>query len=505
MSTASALILTLALAANSDVVLLDFSAQWCGPCRVMEPAVERLVTAGYPVRKIDVDRNAKTASRFRVTNVPCFVMLVNGQEVDRVTGAVSYDRLLQMYGKARVRPIQVATGNARSAASDRPLASRGSTAGTHGKLVRAQSPDGPSEPDRQPPSSSFSSTARHAQTTRHTTNAPPAGIDPSAVRAAFQATVRLKVEDPQGSGFGTGTIIDSHGDEALVVTCGHLFRESAGKGVIHVDLFSNGQPRTVPGQLISYDLERDIALVSITPGQAVVPVKVAASGRGIARNVPVFSIGCDKGAAPSVRESQVTAIDRYLGPPNIEVAGQPIDGRSGGGLFSADGRLIGICNAADPADDEGIYAGLPTIHWELDRIGQRRIYASTAPAAGAPGMVAQASAAATAPRQPSAAQASPPTMPDRMVVPTVASQVSHTAPPIDRMDPDTEVICIIRSRNDPQGQQRLLVLDHPSADLLNRLRLESQPGAPAASIARQPAAPQRRSSQPVIRAQSADR
>ena len=44
------------------------------------------------------------------------------------------------------------------------------------------------------------------------------------------ATVRLRVEDAQGRSFGTGTIIDARSGEALVITCGHLFRESKGKG-----------------------------------------------------------------------------------------------------------------------------------------------------------------------------------------------------------------------------------------------------------------------------------
>jgi hypothetical protein len=318
------------------------------------------------------------------------------------------------------------------------------------------------------------------------------------VQTALQATVRLRVEDPRGHGFGTGTIIDIHRGEALVVTCGHLFRESAGKGSIQVDIFRDGQPRTLPGRLISYDLKRDIAMLSFAPGQPISPVKVASSGLGIARGVAVFSIGCDKGQRPSVRESRVTAIDRYLGPPNIEVAGQPVDGRSGGGLFSVDGRLIGICNAADPADNEGIYAGLPTIHWELDRIHQRRIY--EAPARP---LLAQADRSRTSmvPFPPSTA---PPIMSDRMVVPAVAGQIHRSSVPMNSRGSDTEVICIIRSRNDPLGNQRMLVLDNPSADLLDRLHQASRAGVTAA-LAGQRAAPRRPDPNPVIRAQSADR
>src|SRR5207248_11561214 len=46
---------------------------------------------------------------------------------------------------------------------------------------------------------------------------------------------------------------------------------------------------------------------------------------------------------------------------NVQVAGQPVVGRSGGGLFSADGMVIGVCNAAEPVDREGLFAALGSI------------------------------------------------------------------------------------------------------------------------------------------------
>jgi thiol-disulfide isomerase/thioredoxin len=493
MSTASALLLTLAFAANGDTVLLEFTSEWCGSCRVMEPTIDRLVSAGYPVRKIDVDRSRQTAARFRIDGVPCFVMLVDGREVDRVSGSVSHDRLIQMYEMAR-NPVP------------NPRASPTRSFARHNDVVRAQSPD---RELAAVPHVGQSAVATAVTFGAHPSRLPAARSMPgssshrthfTAVHSAFQATVRLRVEDPLGHGYGSGTIIDVHGTEALVVTCGHLFRESAGKGKIEVDIFQNGQPRTVPGQLISYDLKRDIAMVSISPGRPISSARVAASGQGLARGVAVFSVGCDKGQRPSVRESRITAIDRYLGPPNIEVAGQPVDGRSGGGLFSSDGRLIGICNAADPADNEGIYAGLPTIHWELDRINQRRIYQP----AREP-LPRQAGPAPASVVQPLAPHTAPPSMPNRMVVPTVAGQIQGHSVPLDSLGSDTEVICIIRSRHDPQGNQRLLVLDNPSADLLDRLRQASRAGVAAASLARHREAPRRTGFDPVIRAQSADR
>jgi hypothetical protein len=208
--------------------------------------------------------------------------------------------------------------------------------------------------------------------------------------------------------------------------------------------------------------------------------------------------------------SQIAAIDKYVGPPNIEVIGHPVDGRSGGGLFAADtGHLIGVCNMADPADDEGIYAALATIHWELDRIGLRQIYQSRADVlAGDRRQTAEP-----------AREAAPPAMPTSMpaTVPVQApSAASVAGADLVTTAPGTpEIICIIRQ----DGQQQLLVLERPSPDLLQLLSQESRSAGRPTELALQPrqgspspaAWPrQRMTSEPAgssqeYRAQSADR
>ena len=80
------------------------------------------------------------------------------------------------------------------------------------------------------------------------------------------ATVRLSIADAQGKSTGTGTIIDARQGKALVLTCGHLFRESKGQGVVDVTLFRNGQAGAEPvgsaqAQVIDYDLDRDLGVV----------------------------------------------------------------------------------------------------------------------------------------------------------------------------------------------------------------------------------------------------
>ena len=52
-----ACLLAAALAGNSDTVLLSFTADWCGHCRLMQPTVQRLLDAGYPIREVNIDQN----------------------------------------------------------------------------------------------------------------------------------------------------------------------------------------------------------------------------------------------------------------------------------------------------------------------------------------------------------------------------------------------------------------------------------------------------------------
>src|SRR3990172_9460405 len=75
---------------------------------------------------------------------------------------------------------------------------------------------------------------------------------------------------------------------------------------------------------------------------------------------------------------RISAVNRYLGAPTIECTGQPVQGRSGGGLFNESAQLIGVCSAADPAERKGIYAGLAAVHSLLDRQGLASLYQSRA-------------------------------------------------------------------------------------------------------------------------------
>lgn len=76
---------------TDQVVLIDFWAEWCGPCRMVGPLVEELsneYSGKAVVGKVDVDNNPEVSMKFGIRNIPTLIYLKNGQMVDKVVGAV---------------------------------------------------------------------------------------------------------------------------------------------------------------------------------------------------------------------------------------------------------------------------------------------------------------------------------------------------------------------------------------------------------------------------------
>ena len=74
---------------SSQPVLVDFWAEWCGPCQVLGPTIDELANdyAGkVKVGKVDIDKAQATAQRYGVTSIPTVMLFDNGQAVERVIG-----------------------------------------------------------------------------------------------------------------------------------------------------------------------------------------------------------------------------------------------------------------------------------------------------------------------------------------------------------------------------------------------------------------------------------
>lgn len=80
-----------------DVVLADFYADWCGPCRMLEPTVERIAReTDAAVAKIDIDANQQLAASYGVRSVPTLVLFAGGEPAQQLVGVQDESRLREL-------------------------------------------------------------------------------------------------------------------------------------------------------------------------------------------------------------------------------------------------------------------------------------------------------------------------------------------------------------------------------------------------------------------------
>ncbi|MBU3830767.1 MAG: thioredoxin [Candidatus Ureaplasma intestinipullorum] len=82
---------------NNELVVIDFFATWCGPCKMLSPVIENVESLIHDVKfiKVDIDQFNDLASQYKIQSVPTLVFLKNGQEVMKSIGYLDEDALIE--------------------------------------------------------------------------------------------------------------------------------------------------------------------------------------------------------------------------------------------------------------------------------------------------------------------------------------------------------------------------------------------------------------------------
>ena len=83
---------------SDKTVLIDFWAEWCGPCRMMSPVIDEVAETLSDVKvcKVNVDEASDLASMFGIESIPTLVVIKNGQTVNKSIGLISKEQVLQL-------------------------------------------------------------------------------------------------------------------------------------------------------------------------------------------------------------------------------------------------------------------------------------------------------------------------------------------------------------------------------------------------------------------------
>lgn len=86
---------------NSKVILVDFFATWCPPCKMLSPVIEKIASsrAEFDVAKINIDEEQELAMKYQVEAVPTMVIFKEGRIVDRIVGFADEDEIVSVVSR----------------------------------------------------------------------------------------------------------------------------------------------------------------------------------------------------------------------------------------------------------------------------------------------------------------------------------------------------------------------------------------------------------------------
>ena len=337
-------------------VILDFTASWCGPCRQMKPVVEQLVRQGYPIQPIDLDERRDLAEKYQVEAVPTFVVIdpSSGRELGRTSGYQPGENLAKLYNESAA------------------------------KVARRPRPEPRNDEAEEPERADDAADERPEVIPRQ----PAARVNPKP----WETVVRIKVHGQGSIGFGSGTIVHSTPTESIILTCAHIFKLERGPQAppsrfprkITIDLFDGvlGGPKnnqvhytneSIVGEALDYDFTRDVGLIRIRPGRRLAYARVVPPHWSPkAGMIGLYTVGCSEGHDATAWKTRIVnpSFRGLAGKPSyeaIECVIAPKQGRSGGGLFTEDGYVAGVCDFAEPTGNHGLYAAPKSIYSILDR------------------------------------------------------------------------------------------------------------------------------------------
>ena len=225
----------------------------------------------------------------------------------------------------------------------------------------------------------------------------PSGDLGSPTAKPWEAVVRIRILHDKSTGFGSGTIILSTPSESLVLTSAHQLKSdkqatpSEIPNRIKVDLFEGKLQSSTPaqvhyletldGDVVDCDFERDIGLVRVSPGRRLPASRVVPRRWVPQLRMKMLTLGCSEGQDATAWHTKITNT-RFRGLAAnpayeaIECQTAPKQGRMGGGLFTGDGYLAGVCNFSEPKAGPRAVRRPDSIYRFLDRNSLTYLYAA---------------------------------------------------------------------------------------------------------------------------------